>query len=371
MTWQTATLDKLCPRRVGLRMPAEWEPHRATWMVWPHSWHDWGCKLSIIHWCFVEIVRRLSSNERVAIIVKNDSLEARARMYLTQMMVNLSDVEFYTMSTNRSWIRDNGPIFVVRTSSSKSQTEEKRELAITDWGFNSWAKYSNWKMDNEIPQRLAETLGVRRFQPQVEQGSSRHDLILEGGSIDVNGEGLLLTTEDCLLSNIQARNPGVSRQTIEDSLRVYLGVGEIIWLNKGIAGDDTNGHVDDIARFVGALTVAIAVEEDPSDENYSPLQENRERLESITTIDGHRLNLVPIPMPKPLYFEKQRLPASYLNFYIANGQVLVPTFNDPADRIALGRFADLFPDREIIGIHAVDLVLGLGALHCLTLQEPS
>ena len=367
----TADVNEQLPAALGFRMPAEWEPHRATWLVWPHSWHDWGGKLPVIHWCYVEIVRRLTSGEKVAILFKTAAHEARARGKLEQMMVDLSSVEFYTIQTNRSWIRDHGPIFIVRSNGEASSTEENKELAVTDWRFNSWARYSNWKLDNEVSARLADVLGVKRFRPHVQPPGTPRHLVLEGGSIDVNGRGLLLTTEECLLSSTQARNPGLSRERIEEFLGSYLGVRRVLWLSRGIAGDDTHGHVDDIARFVAPRTVVAAVEENPRDENYVPLQENRERLERMTDLDGHRLDVVPIPLPRPLFFEGQRLPASYLNFYIANGRVLVPTFNDPADRVALGRFADLFPDREIVGIHAVDLVLGLGTIHCLTLQEPA
>ena len=359
------------PAALGFRMPAEWEPHRATWLVWPHSWHDWETKLPAIHWCYVEIVSRLISGEKVAILVKDAAHEARARRKLEQAMVDLSRVEFYTIRTNRSWIRDHGPLFIVRSNGQAASTEERKEIAVTDWRFNSWARYSNWKLDNEVAGRLADVLGVKRIRPHAQPKGTRRHLVLEGGSVDTNGRGLLLTTEECLLSSTQARNPGLSREQMEELLGSYLGARKVLWLNRGIAGDDTHGHVDDVARFVAPRTVVAAIEDNPRDENYLPLKENRERLEGMTDLDGHRLDVVPIPMPRPLVFEGQRLPASYLNFYISNSRVLVPTFNDPADRVALGRLAGLFPDRETVGIHAVDLVLGLGTIHCLTLQEPT
>ena len=359
------------PGALGFRMPAEWEPHRATWLTWPHAWHDWETKLPAIHWCYVEIVRQLVSGERVALLFKDAAHETRARLKLEQASVDLSRVESYTIRTNRSWMRDYGPVFVIRSNGEEATADQRREIAITDWRFNSWARYSNWKLDNEVPARVADLLGVKRFRAQVELNGKRRDLVLEGGSIDVNGQGLLLATEECLLSAVQARNRGVSRETIEALLGRYLGVRKVLWLSRGIAGDDTNGHVDDIARFVAPRTVVAAVEDDPRDENYAPLKENRDRLARMTDLDGHRLTVVPMPMPRPLFFEGQRLPASYLNFYIGNRRVLVPTFNDPADRVALGRLADLFPDREVVGIHAVDLVLGLGTMHCLTQQEPA
>ena len=359
------------PAALGFRMPAEWEPHRATWLVWPHSWHDWEAKLPAIHWCYVEIVSRLISGEKVAILVKDAAHETRARRKLEQARVDLSRVEFYTIRTNRSWIRDHGPLFIVGSNGRAAATQERKAMAVTDWRFNSWARYSNWKLDNEVPGRLADLLGVKRFRPHVQPKGTRRHLVLEGGSVDVNGRGLLLTTEECLLSSTQARNPGLPREQMEEVLGSYLGARKVLWLSRGIAGDDTHGHVDDVARFVAPRTVVAAIEDNPRDENYLPLKENRERLEGMTDLEGHRLDVVPIPMPRPLVFERQRLPASYLNFYISNSRVLVPTFNDPADRVALGRLAGLFPDRETVGIHAVDLVLGLGTIHCLTLQEPA
>jgi agmatine deiminase len=239
-------------------------------------------------------------------------------------------------------------------------------VAITDWQFNAWAKYPDWKRDNKVPDRIAKILEMKSFKPK--QGGKR--IVLEGGSIDVNGQGLLLTTEDCLLSEIQQRNPGLSRTDIEETFTEYLGVKKTLWLNRGITGDDTHGHVDDLACFVGPRRIVTVVEDNPADENYQPLQENLERLRGMTDLEGRSLEIVTIPMPHPLYFDGTRLPASYANFYIGNECVLVPTFNDSHDRKALGQLAEIFPDRRVVGIHAVDLVWGLGTLHCMTQQEP-
>jgi agmatine deiminase len=255
-------------------------------------------------------------------------------------------------------VRDSGPIFVRDAAGQK---------VALDWRFNAWAKYDNWTEDDRLPEFVAETLGVRRVQP-VPEG---HRVVLEGGSIDVNGAGLLLTTEECLQSKTQERNPPMSRADYEAVFAKYLGIKKVLWLGEGIVGDDTHGHVDDLARFVNERTVVVVAEANESDENYERLRENRARLESMTDADGHKLEVVPLPMPRPLVFDGVRLPASYANFYVANGTVIVPTFNDPADRVALGTLAELFPGREVVGIHCVDLVWGLGTLHCMTQQEPA
>jgi agmatine deiminase len=338
-------------------MPAEWERHTATWIVWPQRSSDWPGKLSVIPWVYAEIVRHLLVGERVRVIVGDSRVEARARRVLCNVGGDLSRVDFFRVPTNRGWIRDSGPIFVV---------SRKGALAMLDWGFNAWAKYSDWQKDNALPGALRTHLRLPRCEPCL----NGRRIVLEGGSIDVNGQGLLMTTEECLLDPVQARNPGLSRQQIEQFLQEFLGVQKVLWLGRGIAGDDTHGHVDDLARFVGPRTVVAAVEEDPSDPNYEPLQDNLRRLQSMTDGAGRPLEIVPLPMPQPLWFDGQRLPASYANFYISNQRILVPTFNDPRDRQALGVFADFFPGRTVVGIHAVDLVLGLGTIHCLTQQQP-
>ena len=334
------------PRSLGYRMPAEWEPHAATWLAWPHNREDWPGKFAPIAWVYCEIVRKLSRVERVRILVEDENLEQDARRKLKKTGADLNAVDFFRCATDRVWTRDYGPIFV---------RGPKREVAITNWRFNGWAKYDNWKQDDAVPSTLAKRLNLTQWRP---------DIVLEGGSIDVNGAGLALSTEECLLSPVQARNPGFSREQIEQALSEYLGLDKVVWLARGIAGDDTHGHVDDMARFVGPDTLVLASEADPSDPNYEPLRENWEILRR------HPLLVVKLPMPAPAVFNGQRLPASYANFYIANRLVLVPTFNDPADRVALDTLARLFPDREVVGIHAVDLVLGLGTLHCMTQQQP-
>ena len=345
-------------------MPPEWAPHRATWIVWPHTRSDWPGKLGPVDWCYVELVRRLTVTEPVAIVFGSAAEERRALGRLSRAGVDLRRIEPRRYPTNRSWIRDAGPIFLTRTGAPGVE----REVALVDWRFNAWAKYDNWSDDNRLPARIAGTLGLRRFTARTRRGRR---IVLEGGCIDVNGQGAALTTEECLLDPVvQVRNPGLGRDDMERVFHDHLGVDTVVWLGRGIAGDDTHGHVDDIARFVGPRTVVAATETDPGDVNHAPLAENLTRLRQAR-VHGGRLTVVPIPMPRPLWFGTQRLPASYLNFYVANGLVLVPTFNDPADRVALNRLADLFPNREVVGIHAVDLVLGLGTLHCATLQEPS
>jgi len=345
-------------------MPAEWAPHRATWIIWPSNRTDWPGKLETVRWCYVELVRQLTRGERVAIVFETAAEERRALGRLSKAGVNLDWVERYRFPTNRSWIRDAGPTFVARGGNKEGESE----VALVHWRFNAWAKYADWSQDNRLPTRIAAARRMRRYSARTREG---RPIVLEGGSIDVDGEGAALTTEECLLDPVvQARNPGLGRAGTERALHDQLGVDTVIWLGSGIAGDDTHGHVDDIARFVAPNTVVAAVESDPGDVNHAPLAENLRRLRRAQ-VRGRRLTVVPIPMPKPRWFGNQRLPASYLNFYVANGQVLVPTFNDVADRVALNRLATLFSDREVVGLHAVDLVLGLGTLHCLTLQEPA
>ena len=341
----------------GYWMPAEWDAHAATWIAWPHQASDWPGKLAPIPWVYAEIVRHLHRHEHVHILVNDTSKEKAARRVLTKAGIDFTRVTFHRWPTDRVWTRDSGPTFLVGPTG---------EPGLLDWRFNAWAKYDNWHNDDRVPTRVAELTGRPVWQP-VCHGKR---VVLEGGSIDVNGTGLLLTTEECLLSDVQCRNPGMSRADYERVFADYLGVKKVLWLGRGIAGDDTHGHIDDLARFVGPRRVVLAVESDPAEENYAPLQENLERLRGMTDVDGSKLEVIPLPMPRPVVFAGQRLPASYANFYIANGLVLVPTFNDVNDRTALGILAELFPDREVIGIHAVDLVYGLGTLHCLTQQEP-
>jgi len=331
----------------GFRMPAEWEPHAATWIAWPHNRSDWPGRFAPIPWAYGEITRKLSQLEQVRILVRDRALERQARRVLAKVGANLDAVEFFVCPTNRGWTRDYCPLFV---------KNGRGALALTAWRFNAWAKYDDWKLDAAVPAWMARRLKLPIITP---------GMVLEGGSIDVNGAGLLLSTEECLLSPVQARNPGMSRAQVERKLRVHLGVMRVIWLRNGIAGDDTHGHVDDIARFVSRDTVAAASEADPADANYGPLREN------IRILRAAGLRVLKLPMPRPLIFAGRRLPASYANFYIANHLVLAPTFNDPADRVALAALARAFPEREVVGINSTDLIWGLGALHCMTQQEPA
>jgi len=349
------------PVSLGFRMPAEWEPHEATWIGWPHNRSDWPGKFSLIPWVFGEIVRRIAPGEIVRILVGSESHESRARNVLARAGVDASGFRFHRFPTNRGWTRDFGPIFVTRDRPAPRK-------AILGFGFNGWAKYDDWKLDRRVPGRAARALKI----PLLPAESGGSQVVLEGGSIDVNGKGTLLTTEECLLDQtIQPRNPGMTRPAWERVLRDHLGVRNVLWLGRGIAGDDTHGHVDDLARFVSARTAVLCREANSKDDNYSALEENRERFESFRLEDGSRIDVVDLPMPAPLRFSGRRLPASYANFYVSNRAVLVPTFNDPNDRLALGILAELFPDRVVVGIHAVDLVWGLGTIHCLTQQEPA
>jgi agmatine deiminase len=330
------------------RMPAEWEPHEATWLAWPHEKSDWPRKFAPIPWLYGEMVRHLARVERVRILVGDADAEQAVRRILKKAHADLNAVEFFQCPTDRSWTRDYAPIFV---------KDRRGNVAITHWRFNGWAKYDNYHQDCRVPKFVAEKFGLERIEP---------GLVLEGGSIDVNGEGKMLTTEECQLSEVQARNPGLSKKDLERAFRAHLGVTETIWLGRGIAGDDTHGHIDDLARFTSPDTVVIVTEPDRADANHEALKENVARLR-----DRKDLKVVTLPMPEPVYFAGQRLPASYANFYIANGIVLVPTFADRDDLEALRTLARLFPKRDVIPIPCRDLVLGLGTLHCMTQQQPA
>jgi agmatine deiminase len=344
-------------------MPAEWEPHEATWLAWPHNPEDWPGKFQPIPWLYAEIVRLLAAQERVYLLVEDARAERRVESILRRAGANLDRVSFHQWPTNRSWTRDSGPIFV-RNSEGK--------VGITNWHFNGWAKYANWQLDDQLPARVTELRGLPEWQPSIDlENSASHRVVLEGGSIDTNGAGILLTTEECLLSEVQQRNPGLSREQLEQVFHDYFGIEQVIWLGCGVAGDDTHGHVDDIARFVAPRTIVACVEPNSSDPNHAPLAENLRRLKAVRSLDGKPFDVVELPLPHPVVFSGQRLPASYANFYIANGLVLVPTFHDPTDRVALNTLAGLFPEREVIGIHCVDLVWGLGTLHCMSQQQPA
>lgn len=340
------------------RMPAEWEPHEAVWLGWPHNAADWPGKIAAIHFVYGEIVRHIAASETVRIIVNDERHEAKARGILNKIGVSPYAVEFFHILSNRGWTRDFGPIFV----------KNANETAIAGFKFNAWAKYDDHELDSKIAKTLAKKLKKKYF-PIAHNGKP---FVLEGGAIDVNGSGTLITTEECLLDQVtQARNPGVSRAEYEKVFADILGATNVLWLNKGIAGDDTHGHIDDLCRFVDKKTVVLCREKHSKDANYRLLEENRERLEGMRLENGSKIRTEFLPMPAPLYYRGQRLPTSYANFLITNSSVLVPTFNDPNDRIALGILGELFSKRTIVGIHAVDLVWGLGTLHCLSQQQPS
>jgi agmatine deiminase len=350
-------------------MPAEWEPHEATWLAWPHNPEDWPGKFQPIPWVYAEIVGHLTRVEDVHILVDDAAAEKRASGILKRTGTNLGRVHFHLWPTDRVWTRDSGPVFVRRKSGIGGQSEQDT-VAITNWKFNAWAKYPDWHLDDEIPGRVAELLGMGQWTPTIETSDGPHRVVLEGGSIDVNGAGTLITTEECLLSEVQQRNPGVNREQLEHVLHDYLGVDQVLWMNRGIAGDDTHGHVDDITRFVGPNTIVTVIEPNTEDDNHLPLQENLERLKAALNSDGKPFEVIELPMPPPVIFQGQRLPASYANFYIANDLVLVPTFNRASDRTALNILAEAMPSRVVVGIYCGDLVWGLGTLHCMTQQQP-
>jgi agmatine deiminase len=345
-------------------MPAEWDPHEATWLGWPHNPTDWPDKLDTICWVYGEMVRKITAGEDVRILVANKAEERQARRCLTRAGCSLSRLQFVTYPTDRGWMRDSGPIFVRKSGSGKGRAE----TAIVHFHFNAWAKYDDWHKDRKVPEVAARLLKKRLFNAEF----NGRDFVIEGGGMEVNGRGTLLTTEECYLDpKVQVRNPGLGRKEIEDTLKLYLGVSNILWLAAGPHGDDTHGHIDDICRFVNSRTLVLVKETNPKDANYRPLAQNWERIPDFRLEDGSKPEVIALPMPAPIFFDRYRLPASYANFYISNAAVIVPTFNDPSDRIALGTLAELFKDRPVIGIHAVDLVLGFGTLHCLTQQQPA
>ncbi len=347
-------------------MPAEWEPHAATWLAWPHEVTDWPGKFAAIPWVFAELARVLTRGERVRLIVRGPRDRLAARGALGMSGVNLSRVDFVTAKTDRSWTRDFVPTFVKRAKRGK----RGGALAAIGWRFNGWSKYKNHHADAKAGAAAATWAGVPLLAPVLTLGRRPYHVVLEGGAIDVDGEGTLLATEECLLDGKQARNPKLGRALTEQVLRDFVGAERVLWLGRGIAGDDTGGHVDDFARFVAPGRIALSLETNGRDPNHRVLSEARERLSGARDARGRRLEIVPLPMPAPVAFKRQRLPASYANFYVANDAVLVPTFDDPQDRVALGVLGELFPEREVVGIHARDLVLGLGTLHCSTQQEP-
>ena len=343
------------PKELGYRMPAEWEPHQATWLAWPHKEASWPGKLQLIQKIYARMIATLATSETVHINVRDVAMEKRARRLLHEAGAK-GDIRIHYFPTNDAWCRDHGAIFVVRDANDG----QAPRLAATDWDYNAWGdKYAPYDLDNKIPARMADYLDVPRFVG---------DMILEGGSIEVNGAGLLLTTEACLLN--PNRNPHLSQAQIEQRLCDTLGVEKVLWLGDGIVGDDTDGHIDDLTRFVAADTLVTAVEDDPADENYVLLQENLRRLQALTDQHGAPLKIIELPMPPAVIYQDQRLPASYSNFYVANTMVLLPTYNHPNDERARAILQECFPTRAIVGIDCIDIIWGLGAWHCLTQQVP-
>ena len=387
----------------GYRMPAEWEPHSATWLAWPHYQDDWPGKFGPIPWVYAEIIRNLAKHERVELIVNNSSAAKQAREVLERADALSTNIRFHRWPTNRVWLRDSGCIFLVPQRGSarvdslfgvalgklgllsqhlnregheftRANSQRRRNRASAPEGgplalkfrFNAWAKYSNWRHDEKIGGLMAKAAHAKEIHPLA----AHERIVLEGGSIDVNGAGTILTTEECLLSKVQERNPHMARIHYEKAFADYLGAPHTIWLGRGICGDDTHGHVDDLTRFVSRDTVVTMVEPDSKDLNHSPLRANLRRLQAARDQNGRQLTVVELPMPQPVIFDGRRLPASYANFYIANGVVLAPVFNRPNDRIALNTLTHLFPTREIVPIYSGDFIWGLGAMHCMTQQQP-
>jgi len=339
-------------------MPAEWAPHRATWIAWPHHEPDWPGKLGPIPWVYAEIARVLAEHEQVEILCHDAEVMASAQSALAAHGTRADRIRLHLVPTDRVWLRDSAPTATL---------DDEGRLVLVNWAFNGWAKYDNWVRDARVGEAIAGVTGLPRVEPK---GPSGERIVLEGGGIEVNGEGTMLVTEEWLLGDVQVRNPGMTRADYERVFEEWLGITRTIWLGEGCVGDDTHGHVDDVARFVSPDTIVLAVERDPADENHVRSLDNLTRLEQAARDAQRPLRIVTLPFPRPVVMNGERLPASYANFYIANGVVIVPTFNDANDRVALNTLASSMPDRQVVGIHAVDLVWGLGTLHCLTQQEP-
>ena len=359
------------PAQLGYSMPAEWAPHAATWLGWPHNESDWPDKIDTIRWVYGEMVRKITQGETVRLLVRSKAEAKFAASYLKRARCDLKRVQFVVHPTNRGWTRDSGPIHVTRNTQHAT-----RSKAIVHFHFNAWAKYSNWQLDTKVPETAAALLKRPLFEAQW-QAQTRNskpetrNFVIEGGGIEVNGRGTLLTTEECYQHpKIQVRNPRMTKAQYDEAFKKYLGVKNVLWLVAGPVGDDTHGHIDDICRFTDHKTLVLIKETNKKDPNYKPLAENWDRIKHLRLEDGSKPEVIALPMPAPLHYRNWRLPASYANFYICNACVIVPTFNDPNDRLALGILGELFKDRPVIGIHAVDLVLGFGSLHCLTQQEP-
>jgi agmatine deiminase len=337
-------------------MPPEWAPQKRIWIAWPHQKADWPGKFGPIPWVFAEIIRHIAAGQRVGVVVKDLAAQKEAKTFLGRAHVNLKNVDLRVIPTDRGWMRDCGPIWV---------KDGKKTIAL-DWKFSAWAKYPNWRKDNEVPKAVAAFTKHKTLTPT----HKNIPVVLEGGGIEVDGQGTIIVTKEWLLSDKQVRNPGFTRVDYEQIFAKYLGATNTIWLNKGIVGDDTHGHVDDITRFVSPGKIVTVVERNKKDANYALLQENLRILKKATDAKGKKFEVIELPMPAPVMFDGERLPASYANFLICNKVVLVPMFNDANDREALTILQTCFPSRKVIGIYARDLVWGLGTIHCLTQQEP-
>jgi agmatine deiminase len=364
------------PRELGYRMPAEWEPHAATFLAWPHKRGDWPGKADNIPWVFAELARLLTRHERVRVLVKDAREQRLGASVFGRAGVDLSRIDWVKADTNRSWTRDSLPNFVVRDSARTGRgvargAAPSGAVGAVKWRFDGWNRYPDHDLDDAAGIAVAHEFASRQWFPELVIRGRKRRITLEGGSIDVDGQGTLLTTEECLLTSKRARHAALGRAGSEQLLGEYLGVSKVIWLSDGIAGDDTSGHIDDFARFVRPGVVALCREPRRTDKNHKRLQAAAEVLRGERDARGRKLEVVYLPMPEPVTYGGTQLPASYANFYIANEQVLVPTFNDEQDRHALGVLAELFPGRQVIGVHARDLVLGLGTLHCSTQQEPA
>lgn len=349
---QTSDLKKT-PKQLGYKFPAEWEPHEATWLSWPHKEESWPGKIEEIYPKYCEFIKILSEDEFVRINVRDEEMRKFAMDCILQTGANLENIEFYFNPTNDAWCRDHGPAFLVNPEAEESKV-------IVDWNFNAWGgKYPPFDLDDDVPTRIGEEFQIPVFHPGI---------IMEGGSVEFNGKGTILTSKSCLLN--KNRNPHLSQEEIETYLKEYYGQEQILWVEDGIVGDDTDGHIDDTIRFVNENTVLTVVEENPEDENYELLQTNLRQLKEMKLLDGNPLNIIELPMPDPVIYENQRLPASYANFYISNHHVIVPTYRCDKDPIALSIIQKCFPERKVVGIDSTDIIWGLGSFHCLSQQEP-
>lgn len=354
MDHRPSTMDyNTTPKALGFNFPAEWHKHTATWLSWPHKQESWPGKIELIYPKYCEFIKTVTQGELVRINVSGEEMEAFAKEQLQLVGADLSKVEFYHFPTNDAWCRDHGPAFLIN-----SETKQK---VIVDWGYNAWGgKYPPFDLDDVIPTKIGKQFGLDVYHPGI---------VMEGGSVEFNGKGTLLTSRACLLN--ENRNPQLNQQQIEEYLQNYYGVDQILWVNEGIIGDDTDGHIDDTVRFVNEDTVVTAVEENKQDDNYHILQDNLETLKTMRLLNGKQLNIVELPMPEPVIYQDQRLPASYANFYIANAAVVVPTFRSKNDDKALDILQSCFTDRKVIGIDSTDIIWGLGSFHCLSQQEPA